>query len=55
MMRNGDCEGHIFYPILTQIMDSFSCSLLNITAFYVLKKLKEVPEYAEMQYMMLSL
>ena len=27
-MTNGDREGQIFYPILTQIMDSFSCSPL---------------------------
>ena len=29
VMTNGDCEGQIFYPILTQIMDSFSFSPFN--------------------------
>ena len=29
VMKNGDPQGDIFYPILTQIMDSFSCSPLN--------------------------
>ena len=33
VMTNGDHERQIFYPILTQIMDSFSCSPLN-TSFY---------------------
>ena len=39
-----------FDPILTQIMDSFSCSPSN-TVFYVLKQiLPDVPEYAEMRH-----
>ena len=38
-----------FYSTLTQIKDSFSCSPLN-TAFYVLKRLPEVPEYAEIRH-----
>ena len=45
-LANGDRLTHsggriFFYLILTQIMDSLSCSPLN--------KLPEVPEYAEMQ------
>ena len=37
-----------FYPILTRLMDSFSCSPFN-TSFFLLKKgFPEVPEYAEM-------
>ena len=46
VMTNGDHEGRIF---LTRIMDSLSCSPLD-TAFYVLKMLPEVHEYAEMQH-----
>ena len=34
MTTNGDPEGQIFYPILTQIMDSFYCSPLN-TSYYI--------------------
>ena len=34
VMTNGDREGLIFYLILTQIMDSFSCSPLSIV-FYI--------------------
>ena len=39
VMTNGDHEGRIFHSILTQIMDSFSCSTLN-TSFYIGKTLK---------------
>ena len=35
-----------FYPILTQIMDSFSCSPLN-TSFYIRKAWKRLPENHE--------
>ena len=53
VMTNGECEGRIFfYPILTWIMNSFSCSPLN-TSFYIgkpWKSLPENPEYAEMQH-----
>ena len=41
-----------FYPILTRIMDSFSCSPLN-TSFYIWKtwkKLPENPQKAEMRH-----
>ena len=41
-----------FYPILTQIMDSFSCSPLSAT-FYIgktRKRLQENPECAEVQH-----
>ena len=34
VMTNGDRKGRFFYPILTQIMDSFSCSPFN-TSFYL--------------------
>ena len=33
VMTNGDPEDRFFYPTLTQIMDSFSCSPLD-TTFY---------------------
>ena len=33
MMTKGDPEYRFFYPILTLIMDSFSCSLLNFAFF----------------------
>ena len=36
VMTNGDREGRIFYPILTRIMNSYSCSPLNIS-FYIVK------------------
>ena len=52
VMTKGDREGWIFYPIHTQIMDSFSCSLLN-TSFYIgktCKRLPENPEHAEMRH-----
>ena len=41
-----------FYPTLTRLMDSFSCSALN-TSFYIgktWKRLPENPEYAEMRH-----
>ena len=40
-----------FYPILTQIMDSFSCSPLNTTASYF-KKAPRVPECADMRHIL---
>ena len=33
VMTNGDREGRIFYPILTRIMNSFSCSPLFVCFF----------------------
>ena len=42
----GDMWARILYPILTHIMDSFSCSPLN-TTFLFTNRLTEVPEYAE--------
>ena len=45
----GDQAERIFYPILTQIMHSFSCSPLN-KVFTFKKKLAEVPEYDEMHH-----
>ena len=40
-----------FYPTLTRIMDSFSCSPLF---FFIVNKLPEVPEYAKMQFHMVA-
>ena len=62
VMPNGDPEGQtvitndrFLHAILTQIMDSLSCSLLN-TAFSCLKRLPEISEYPEMRHdMMMSL
>ena len=45
--------GGFFNPILTFMMDSFSCSPFN-AAFYVSKRLSEVPEYAEMHHDMMA-
>ena len=36
-----------FYPILTQIMDSFSSSLSKNAFLYLKEKLPEVPEYTD--------
>ena len=41
VMTNSDCKRWIFYPILTRIMDYFSCSPL-ITAFYIGKHEKDL-------------
>ena len=58
MMINDDPEGRIFfYPNLTRIMDSFSCSPLFLFMYlfmYLKKKLPEVPEYAKMQFHMMT-
>ena len=35
VMTNSSHEGWIFYPILTQIMDSFSCTPLNTAFLYL--------------------
>ena len=48
MMTNGYHTDGLFYPILTQIMDYFSCSPLN-TSFYDEKNMKLLPEFDEMQ------
>ena len=45
VMANGDPEYRFFYPILTKIMDSFSCSPLNFTFYF--KKAPKVPDNAE--------
>ena len=39
VMTNGDGKGWIFIPILTQIVDSFSCSPLN--AYFILENMKK--------------
>ena len=52
-MPNGDPRDGVFYHILTRIMNPFSCPQLN-TAIYVLKRLPEVPEYAEMRHDMMT-
>ena len=41
VMTIGDQGGRIFYPILTRIMDSFSCSPLN-TLFILEKRCKVI-------------
>ena len=50
VMTKGDHEGRIFYPTLTRIMVSFSCSPL----FLFKNKLPEVPEYAKIQFHMMT-
>ena len=47
----GIMRDRFFYPILTRIMDTFSCSPLN-TSFYNGKREKEFqkPEYAELRH-----
>ena len=47
-MTNGIPKDGIFYPILTQIMDSFPCPPLNI-AFLIFKKDPEVSDNAGIQ------
>ena len=54
-MTNDDPEGHIFHPTLKRIMDSFSCSPLFLFIFLFYNKLPEVPEYAKMQFHMMTL
>ena len=44
-----------FYSILTRIMDSFSCSPLYLFINSYQNKLPEVPEYAKMQFHMITL
>ena len=49
-------KDRFFCPILTQIIDSFSCSSLNTTFFILKKAVTEVTEYAEVRHnMMMSL
>ena len=50
MMPIGDPRDGFFYPTLTRIMDFFSCSPL----FFIVNKLPEVPEYAKMQFHMVT-
>ena len=40
VMTNGDPNRRIFYPTLTPIMDSFSCSPIN-TSFYIGKNMNK--------------
>ena len=44
-----------FYPTLTRIIDSFSCSPLFLFIYLFKNKLPEVPEYAKVQFHMLTL
>ena len=44
-----------FYPTLTRIMDSFSCSPQVLFIYLFKNKLAEVPEYAKMQFHMMTL
>ena len=58
-MTSRDPKRQIFYPTLTRIIDSFSCSTLFLFIFYLyiylyLNKLLEVPEYAKMQFHMMT-
>ena len=46
VMANGDSKRRFSYPILTQMMDSFSCSPL----FFILK----ISEYTKMQFDIMS-
>ena len=52
---NSDHEGQIFLSHPHQIVDSFSCSPLNIPFLYFWKRIPDVLEYAEMGYIMLTL
>ena len=54
VMTNGDPRDGFFYPTLTRIMDSFSCSPLMLFIYLFKKKLPEVPEYAKMQFHMMT-
>ena len=49
MMKNGDREGWSFLSHSQKNNVFLSCSPINI-AFYFLKRLQKVPEYAEMQH-----
>ena len=44
-MKNGDCQGQIFYPILTQLKHFFAHHYIHNFIFELL----ENPEYADMQ------
>ena len=52
MIIKGDYMGRIFYPTLTRIMDSFSCSSLFLFLYFKLSFQKtlnpEDPEYHTM-------
>ena len=52
-MTNDVPRDGLFFPILTRIMDSFSCSPLFFYLFQ--NKLTEVPEYPKMQFHMMTL
>ena len=55
VMPNGDPRDGFFYPTLTQITDFFAhqCIFLIICLFQ--NKFPEVPEYAKMQFHMMTL
>ena len=60
MMTNDDPEDRFFYLTLTRMMDYFSCSSLFLFIYlhiclFVLIKLPEVPEYAKLQFHMMTL
>ena len=44
-----------FYPTLKRIMNSFSCSPQFFLLIYFLNKVPEAPEYAKMQFHMMTL
>ena len=55
-MKNGNPEGRIFfYPTLTRIMDSFSCSRLFLIIYLFQNKFPEDPEYARIRFNMMTL
>ena len=59
MMTNCDLRDVFFYPSLTRIMDSFSCSPMFLFIYLLIylfqNKLSEVPDYAKMQFHMMTL
>ena len=59
MMTNGDLRDGFFYLSLTRIMDYFSCSPLFLFIYLLIyvfyDTLPEVPEYAKMQFHIMTL
>ena len=47
MMAIGDHEGQIFYPTLTQIMDSFFFFAHHQISHFILENIKRLPENPE--------
>ena len=59
MMTNHDPEGRIFYSTLTPIIDSFFAHhrffILHFFIIYLFISFKKSPEYAKMQFHMITL